>query len=429
MKYVVDASDYQAGLALDTVAASVDGAWFKAGDWAYVSRHGWPADDIHDAAIVRFTQLRKPVGTYFFVRPGSTDPETQINGWAQHAPTGLSMKPMIDLEKTTISGSSLRDWVTEAIELTTDRFGLQPVLYWSNSFAVDHDMAAPSAAHLPMVAEYHRGYTPFQWADRANWELYAYGAFGGPDVPPGYTGIGRRDLIWQFTSSAEIPGFGGLVDCDFVPDAAWTRLTSRDTPPDPLEALLSNQDYLDRIDDIHAAVGELPPGTFKKIADLIAGLDARTPSQQQVWNLYNNVTDTQQRLINVEVLLQALKDKVTNMSGMDLSTMAEETRAAPTATPDDHRSATRGNFSRPSVMATVDPSTDAQAVTSLSQLSRALFDTETGVSVQVAAEVEKMRKVAEGCQPTSDEIAAAVQRKLADAARRAGLHAATDHSP
>jgi hypothetical protein len=130
----------------------------------------------------------------------------------------------------------------EAIALATQAFGVAPCLYWSNAFAQGYGMSAPGVEHLPMVAEYHRGYTPFLWANRDSWESYAYGAFGGPDVPPGYgSEVTPRSLIWQCTSSAQIPGFAGLVDLDLVPDAAWAQLTSAHTvPADPIMELLAS---------------------------------------------------------------------------------------------------------------------------------------------------------------------------------------------
>lgn len=221
---VVDFSDYQAGLNLDVVASAVDAAWAKAGDWSYIRAYGWPGDDVHNPAIARFAQLGKPIGSYLFVRPGWTNPQTQIDAWAAHVPAGWNVSPMIDLEVPgTLSGGSLTAWVDEALYWAANRFGVVPTLYWSRRFQSDNGMGMPASPHLPMVAEYHRGYSPFNWADVAGWQQRAYSAFGGPDVPVGYN-LNPTDLIWQFTSSAQIPGFPGLVDCSFVPESLWAPL-------------------------------------------------------------------------------------------------------------------------------------------------------------------------------------------------------------
>jgi hypothetical protein len=70
-----------------------------------------------------------------------------------------------------------------------------------------------------------------------------------------------------------------------------------------------------------------------------------------------------------------------------------------------------------------DPSADARAASALADLSRAVFDPDTGVRGEVHRELEKMTKVAVGHEVTNEQIADAVQGKLADAARRAGVKA------
>lgn len=278
MKLVVDASDYQRGLALDAVAASVDGAWFKAGDWAWASAHGWPADDIHAAALARFAQLDKPRGSYFFPRPGWTDPRTQVDAWRAHCPAGLTMSPMVDLEVPgTLSGGSLRDWTDEALHWTTDRFEWTPTLYSSSSFFRANGMTAPATPHIPMAAEYHYGYRTFPWADRANWPATAYRAFGGPDVPPGYS-LRPTDLVWQFTSSGEIPGMPGLVDCSLVPDAAWSALVATGQSPSTTGFLMSLTEQeqatmRDQLAELRAAVLGLTSNNAPRLYELEARLN------------------------------------------------------------------------------------------------------------------------------------------------------------
>lgn len=225
MRIITDTSDYQAGTDWHALAGSVDAAWAKAGDWAWVARHGWPGDDVQAATFAAFNAVGRPVGSYLFVRPGWTDPNTQISQWRQNVPGGYQVAPMIDLEDPgVLSGGSLTAWVDEALALTAQHFGRTPVLYWSQRFQADNGMGMPGTPHIPMVAEYHRGYRTFEWGwGLAEWERWAYAAYGGPDVPSGYP-YGSGDLIWQFTSSAQIPGPPGLIDCSFVPDRWWELL-------------------------------------------------------------------------------------------------------------------------------------------------------------------------------------------------------------
>jgi hypothetical protein len=57
VRRIVDFSDYQSGVDLDQVAGVMDGAWVKAGDWAYYSTHGGRGEDIHTPALDRYAQL------------------------------------------------------------------------------------------------------------------------------------------------------------------------------------------------------------------------------------------------------------------------------------------------------------------------------------------------------------------------------------
>lgn len=438
MKRMVDASDYQAGLQLDTVASSVDGAWFKAGDWSWVARYGWPADDLHDAAIARFAQLGKPVGSYFFVRPGSTAPATQIDGWAQHAPKGLTIKPMIDLEVSSISGSSLRDWIIEAIHLATDRFGAQPVLYWSHAFATAHGMTAPDAAHIPMVAEYHYGYRTFTWADRANWEATAYRAFGGPDVPPGYSGVSSTDLIWQFTSSAEIPGMPGLVDCDLVPDAAWALLTDSVLPPasvDDIEAIMADPALSARLAEFLRVFGE--PGGPHYLADVWNNAAADHPMTEA---LYHHVTDGDRllkmagQLDNVQQTTWATHWQTGNMDvapGTESQTIASQVRQI---AEEVDKLALAGVDAGKLAAALVEAVLDRFAPKASSPVTSGLAVGPTAstppdeLTEGVELEVSKMTKVAPGAGPTDQELDDAVARRRAAEARRRQARASREAS-
>lgn len=250
MRRLIDFSDYQAGLDVDTVAQTADGFWCKAGDWSWIARNGWPADDVHANAIRRLLELGKPVGSYLFVRPGWTDPATQIVQWRQNTPDGTTLAPMIDLEVPgTLSGGALTAWVNDALVVTAQQFGTTPVLYWSVRFQQENGMSVPSAPHIPMVAEYHRGYSMFAWADVSGWEQRAYSAYGGPGVPDGYS-LTPLDMVWQFTSSAQVPGMPTLVDCSFCTEERFQQVTSGSLSPASTQELFTVSQY----DDIMAAI-------------------------------------------------------------------------------------------------------------------------------------------------------------------------------
>ena len=225
MRRIIDLSDNQGNIDIDTALQSSDATWSKCADWAWVVRHGWPGDDLHDAVVARAKATGKLIGTYWFPRPGWSTPREQVEAWAAHSYVGLPLAPMVDVESPgSLSGGSLTQWIDEFLSLVPQLLGATPVLYWSARFQRDNGMGMPASTHVPMVAEYHYGYSPFLWADLAGWEQRAYAAYGGPDVPAGYS-YGSRDLIWQFTSSSQCPGFNGLVDHSFIPDWAWDAIT------------------------------------------------------------------------------------------------------------------------------------------------------------------------------------------------------------
>lgn len=309
MRRIVDFSDYQSGVDLDQVAGVMDGAWVKAGDWAYYSTHGGRGEDIHTPALDRYAQLGFPAGSYFFVRPGRTDPLTQIDAWRGLVTSPTAISPMIDLEVPgSLSGASLTAWVDEALYWATDRFGVTPTLYWSQSFASGNGMSVPGTPHIPLMAEYHRGYTPFLWANESSWENRAYSAYGGPDVPAGY-GLGPLDVVWQFTSSAQVPGFGGLVDCSFAAEYRFQQLLTEGgslgpaalpedeltvAQIDELKALIAagNQDLAQRIYDTHNAVNVRADAIGEVVnptrADVTALLNACNVFGQNIQTLVNN---------------------------------------------------------------------------------------------------------------------------------------------
>lgn len=464
---LVDISDYQAGLNVDAVAASVDGAWCKAGDWAWIARYGWPGDDIHNTVVNRFLQLGKPVGSYLFVRPGYTAPQVQIDQWRQHCPDGTTIAPMIDLEVNgTLSGGALRDWVDAALRRVAEVFGVTPVLYWSNTFANAYGMSAPSAPHVPMVAEYHWGYQTQLWANQAGWETHAYSAYGGPDVPPGYSGVTSRSLIWQWTSSAQLPGFLGLVDHDFVPDAAWSLITDAALPPasDTWETFMAdNQKTMDALAEFVRVFGT--PGNYylgdvwnRTLAILSSTdvakygykrLDGSPVDTLGLWALNLHERMTADSLNPIAVTGHETLAAVNKLDSGDVDVDAVVAKvvagivaagvhadvdeaAIAKAVLDAFRNLLGGapvTAVTPEVGELPDSNPNRRAAAALADLETAVFDAEVGIIATVARDVAKMTRTAEGYEPTAGQVHDALLAAGADATRRAAEKARNVPTP
>lgn len=473
----VDLSDYQSGLDVDTVASCVDGAWCKVGDWGWISRYGWPGDNLHDVVIPRFLALGKPVGSYLFVRPGQTDPATQIDGWRAHCQHDCSVAPMIDLEVPgSLSGGSLTAWVDEALARTAEVFGRTPILYWSNTFARSYGMTAPSTPHVPFFAEYHYGYQTQLWQNVNSWEAHAYSAYGGPDVAPGYgPAVTPTSAIWQWTSSAQIPGFLGLVDCDWVPPAAYQLITDAGLPPasDTWEAFfVANQDTMNALAEFLRVFST--PGSLYYLGDVwnrtlasynatdvarygYTRLDGSPVDTIALWTLNLHERMTAQSLNPIAATAQETLDAVGKLQAgggqVDVDKLAAALEAAldgkiaanvdpaeiARAVLDAVRAwlTTGGTPTGPVVLSALpdgplpDPDAAKRSATALagmetlvSELERGVYDPDNGVAARVERDVAKMGRTADGATPTPADIRAAIESAMADTTNRAAWLAA-----
>lgn len=201
---------------LDTFAGAVDAAWVRWTDWkGYVK---WGADPDYAPCINTLRELHKLVGPYLFPRPDMSDPATQIRAWRVATPP-FTWAPMLDAESTGgLSGAEFSRWVDRALAEMAQQFQRIPWLYTQASKVIEWEFTRPTTPHLLVLAGYPFGYQPFGWAQRAGWEQRAMSK-GGPDIPPGWDHFDA----WQFTSSAEVPGMPGLIDCSLVTDNAFAQ--------------------------------------------------------------------------------------------------------------------------------------------------------------------------------------------------------------
>lgn len=202
---------------LDAYGANVEASWIRWTDWSGYVR--WGADPDYALCINTLRDMGKLVGPYLYPRPGMSDPLTQIRAWRLATPA-FTWAPMLDPESTDgLSGPKFSAWVDTALAEMSQQFQRIPWLYAQASKVREWGWTRPSTPHLLILAEYHYGYETFPWSTRAMWEQRAMSKYGGPTLPDGWD---HWDA-WQFTSSAEVPGMPGLVDCSLVTDDAFAQ--------------------------------------------------------------------------------------------------------------------------------------------------------------------------------------------------------------
>lgn len=159
------------------------------------------------------------VGAYAFVRPDSNDPVAQADAFVATAPVpsdGRTLPPMIDIEWP-YSGSGaaypcwgrspaqMSNWLRTFANRVQARTGRVPSVYTNNYWWDPCTASNPTFASSALsIAHYNGSPTP---------------------LPAGW----RNWAIWQYTSSASVPGIVGAVDADVFNGtvADLLRLTGR----------------------------------------------------------------------------------------------------------------------------------------------------------------------------------------------------------
>jgi hypothetical protein len=233
VQLVPDLSVWQTGesasnlIDVPTLASVVPGAWVRFTDYSLYARYG--ADAHYVDTLQQLQQHGCHSSGYLYPRPYLSDPVTQIEHWYGSSPA-FTMSPMLDPEGPGMggmTGSTLTQWIDEALAHMAKLWPQWlPTFYTSRAFCNGYAVSRPSTPHILQLAEYHFGYQPFGWDSVNNWAGHALSAYGGPDLPNGYAGWD----VWQFTSSAQVPGVDGSLDMSMVTDEAWLALIGSNSP-------------------------------------------------------------------------------------------------------------------------------------------------------------------------------------------------------
>lgn len=225
MELAPDISVWQTGeggsnqVDVESAAGTFPGMFVRFTDYSLYPRYG--ADAYYVDTVQRAIAVGGHASGYLYPRPAMSDPVTQVDNWFNSSPA-INMAPMLDPEGPGMggmSGGTLTQWIDEALARMAQLWPQWlPVFYSSRAFMNGYGLSRPSTPHLLMLAEYHWGYQPFTWDAVSTWTQHALSAYGGPDMPDGYD---RSELaVWQFSSSAQAPGFPGNIDMSMVWDWA-----------------------------------------------------------------------------------------------------------------------------------------------------------------------------------------------------------------
>lgn len=237
---VADISYAQDPVVVEQMATGFDAVIVRWTDWKAWAR-GDGDDTFYNHHLRRFRELGKPTTAYLFPRPEMASAVEQVDMWASRTPESLDFSPMLDVELSGITGAQLQDWIEQALTRMKQVWGYTPLHYFSASLAQKHGTHRPESDHMLMVPGYpHRDVerTRYPAGQQAQWVNAAGGVGGVADyLPDGY----QLDelALWQFTSTANVPGTDNSVDISYAYPAFINSFGSFEpaevpTPPPPL---------------------------------------------------------------------------------------------------------------------------------------------------------------------------------------------------
>ena len=164
--------------------------------------------------------LGKLIGFYHFARPeNNTAHDEVLNFLASVTPYLGEGIPFLDWESIGKNNTSwAKEWLDEFYQLT----GIRPLIYMSESVTKTYDWSKIAPEYKLWVAKYR------DYEIDYNYDMSKAG--NPPKV--GYWG---SYVMWQWTSSGRLDGYGGNLDCNMFYGTRedWIKLTERENNPMP----------------------------------------------------------------------------------------------------------------------------------------------------------------------------------------------------
>ncbi len=225
MLRVIDISSAQAGLDLSTIAGQFDAVMIKAtGGNGYVNPYcdGW---------VQQAIALGKKWGVYHYFSDGFNggDPTAEANFFVDNC-LGYIGKGMfcMDWERGGNPFVNNPDMGRQFTQQVKARTGVNPGDYMSESLVVSLDWSGSIAdGNWLWCAAYVEDNTP----------VINFGMDANRDPNPQWDG-NVNDVMWQFTSTGRLDGYGGNLDCSFFygTRATWDAYAGTHTAPAPTPA-------------------------------------------------------------------------------------------------------------------------------------------------------------------------------------------------
>lgn len=232
---VIDTSHWKKDIDLSRV--DVDAVYTKATEGNYY------VDDACDPIIQQAISLGKKWGAYHFATNLITDAITEANFFVDNC-LGYVGKGILILDNENYfwqDGTHANNpynvaWAKAWLDQVYARTGVKPLIYMSLSVIQGADWSPVINAGYGLIcAAYVDDNTPIP-----NWQMDS-----NRDPNPHWDGV-VNDVMWQFTSTGQLSGYGGNLDCNwFYGDGnawdAYARVADAPTPapqptPDPTPA-------------------------------------------------------------------------------------------------------------------------------------------------------------------------------------------------
>ena len=206
----IDISEYQRNINLSLVAC--DFVIVKATEGKTYS------DPYFFQHIENAKRLGKLLGFYHFARPENNNPHDEVlnflNSVRGYIGEGI---PFLDWESSgKYDVAWAKEWLDEFYSIT----GVKPVIYMSESVTKTYNWSKVAPTYPLWIARY-RDYEPDY-----NYDMSKAGKSPVPNYWDTY-------IMWQWTSSGRLDGYGANLDCDlfYGERAEWLKLCEKEDKP------------------------------------------------------------------------------------------------------------------------------------------------------------------------------------------------------
>ena len=180
-------------------------------------------DRFADCSVQSAKRAGIRVGVYHFARPEKNTPEAEARYFLDNTRgyRGQGIIPVLDWESPAKWNSA---WAKRWLDLVSAEWGTKPLIYMSASTIHEADWNAVANADYGLwVAGYPRS---------------GPDGLRNPGSIPYSIDPWKIAAVWQYTSSASVPGVGGAVDADwFYGDAStWAAYAGSSSPSSPAPA-------------------------------------------------------------------------------------------------------------------------------------------------------------------------------------------------